>query len=156
MNQSFDKMTAAELIGRYGADMHVENGLFVECHYPAEGEERPASGSMYYYVRPGERTRFHSIDCDEYWSYNAGSTLELWVVGLDGRLSIRRCGITEGGEPTIRLAAGEIFASRLDADALDGTFMTCITVPRFTYEGFRLFNKEDVISLVPEAAAFWE
>lgn len=151
-----NKIKADELIRRYDADRHVENGMFIERHYPADGSVRPASGSIYYYVKPGERTLFHKIDCDEYWSYNAGSTLELWVIGLDGSLRIMHCGITEGAEPTIRLAAGEIFASRLDDDAPDGAFVTCITVPRFSYKGFQMLSKEEMTRLYPDTAEFWE
>lgn len=151
-----EKISAEELISRYNADPHIENGQFIECHYPAEGDIRPASGSIYYYVKPGERTQFHKIDCDEYWSYNAGSTLELWVIGLDGKLRIKHCGITEGAEPTVRFAAGEIFASRLHEDAPDGSFVTCITVPRFTYDGFQMLQKEEITRLYPETAEFWQ
>jgi len=147
---------ADDLVKKYPFDLHDENGLFVECHYEAKGPGRPASGSIYYYVRPGERTQFHKIDCDEYWSFNAGSTLELWVIGLDGELSIKYCGVEEGAEPTLRFAAGEIFASRLSADAKDGTFITCITVPRFTYDGFQMFDKETMIKTYPETEEFWK
>lgn len=151
-----NKISAEELISRYKADRHVENGMFIERHYPAGGTGRPASGNIYYYVKPGERTQFHRIDCDEYWSYNAGSTLELWVISLDGQLRIEQCGITEGAEPTIRLAAGEIFASRLGEDAPDGTFVTCITVPRFSYEGFQMLSREEMSRLYPDTDGFWE
>ena len=151
-----NQVKAEELIKRYNAGEHVENGLFIECHYAAEGNGRPASGSIYYYVKPGERTQFHKIDCDEYWSYNAGGTLELWVIGLDGKLRVKYCGITEGAEPTVRFAAGEIFASRLDKDSPDGTFVTCITVPRFSYDGFQLLEQEEITSLYPDTAKFWE
>lgn len=149
-------MRAEQLIERYGMENHVENGLYIERHYVSKGSARPASGSIYYYVKPGERTQFHKIDCDEYWIFNAGATLELWVIGLDGKLEIKNCGIEEGAEPTIRLAAGEIFASRLQADASDGTFITCITVPRFTYDGFQMYEKEEITKTYPDTQKFWE
>ena len=50
---------------------------------------------------------------------------------------------------------GEIFASRLSKESVDGSFITCITVPRFTYEGFELIGKERMIEMHPEAATFW-
>lgn len=55
------------------------------------------SGSIYYFVAPGEITEFHRIDCDEYWCYNAGSPLEVWSV-KDGVLKKMVCGITENGD----------------------------------------------------------
>ena len=147
-------MRAEELISRYSMEAHQEHGLFIENHYFHEGG-RAASGSIYYYVAPGERTEFHRIDCDEYWCFNAGTTLELWVIGLDGKLEIKRCG-NDGGEPCVRFAAGEIFASRLPEDAPDGAFITCITVPRFTYEGFEMIDKAHMTETYPETADFWK
>lgn len=148
-------MKAKELIKRYSMDRHAENGMFIERHFENNGAGRASSGSIYYYVAPAEHTEFHRIDCDEYWCFNAGSSLELWIIGIDGKLRICRCGISEGDEPSIRLAAGEIFASRLPADASDGCFITCITVPRFSYDGFELISKDYILEMTPEAAGFW-
>ena len=149
-------MRADQLIEQYSMAPHEEQGLYIERHFPFAGTGRAPSGHIYYYVAPGEHTDFHRIDCDEYWIYSAGETLELWVIGLDGTLSVKRCGAEAGAEPCVRFAAGEIFASRLPADAPDGSFVTCVTVPRFTYEGFELFEKEKMCTLYPETATFWE
>jgi len=149
-------MRADELSGRFEMAPHAENGKFLLCHYEDRSGRRPASGSIYYYVSPGERTEFHKIDCDEYWVFNAGVTLEIWVIGLGGKLQLRRCGTDAGAEPVVFFGAGEIFASRLGSDAPDGTFVTCITVPRFTEEGFTLLRREEMVTQYPETAAFWE
>ena len=90
-------MNTEELAKSFGMKVHEENGLFVERHYEHKGPERPASGSIYYFVDKDEKTEFHRIDCDEYWCYNSGSTIELWIIYPDGKLTIRKCGITEGG-----------------------------------------------------------
>lgn len=149
-------MKAEELMKRYAMDAHRENGKYLEVHYDYDGTGRAASGSIYYYVAPGEHTRFHKIDCDEYWIYNAGENLELWVIDLEGKLHIKHCGLTEDAQIVVRFAAGEIFASRLPASAKDGCFVTCITVPRFTYEGFQMFGENQMKKQFPETAAFWE
>ena len=155
-------MNAKDLASRYSMDAHVENGLFIENHYekseenlPAYNPDRAASGSIYYYVAPGELTEFHRIDCDEYWVYNEGSDIDLWVISTDGSLWVKRLGIGPGAEPCIRIAAGEIFASKLPGDAADGTFLTCITVPRFTYEGFEMIDKDSVLQIQPMCREFW-
>ena len=148
-------MRADELIQNYSMEEHVEHGLFIERHYESVGSARPASGSIYYYVAPGERTEFHRIDCDEYWCYNAGSCLELWVVRGNGRPERLTCGPGPGAEPCIRLARGDIFAARLPASAEDGAFITCITVPRFSYQGFELLDKALMLTEHPETEPFW-
>lgn len=149
-------MRADELIARFSMEAHPEHGLFIERHYEASGDSRPASGCIYYYVAPGERTEFHRIDCDEYWCFNAGSALELWIIDLEGDLHVKRCGLGPGAEPAVRFAAGEIFASRLPENAADGSFITCITVPRFTYDGFEMIDRASITAQYPETAGFWD
>lgn len=150
-------MTAKELTARFSMDPHAENGTFLERHYEHSGPERAASGSIFYYVAPGERTKFHSIDCDEYWIYNEGAPLELWQIAPDGALSVRLLGTEEGCEPFIHVPKGNIFASRhRDEKPEDGTFITCVTVPRFTYEGFTLFEDGDVQKQYPQLKPFFE
>ena len=149
-------MTARELMGRYAMADHVENGQFVERHYVHEGEGRPASGSMYYYVAPGESTEFHRIDCDEYWCYAEGEPLELWVLDEQNAVRVLRLGVGEGCEPLAYLKKGWIFGSRHAGNGEDGTFLTCITVPRFHYEGFEMFTKEEMLDMAPELCAFFE
>ncbi|MBP5469818.1 MAG: cupin domain-containing protein, partial [Candidatus Riflebacteria bacterium] len=90
------------------------------------------------------------------WCYNAGSTVELWIINSDGKLIIRKCGITEDAEPTIYIPSDAIFASRHSANCNDGTFITAITVPRFKYEGFELFSKEEILKKYPFVSSFWE
>ena len=146
---------AKDLIKRYSMQQHIENGAFIERHYACDTTGRASSGSIYYYVSPCERTEFHRIDCDEYWCYNAGDDLELWSFDKDGVLHRQLLGTGEGAEPVAYFARGEIFASRLPAKCTDGTFVTCITVPRFSYDGFELIEKEKMIEMYPESALFW-
>ena len=116
-------MKASELIKQYSMEEHPENGAFVECHYISDKPGRAESGSMYYYVAPGETTEFHRIDCDEYWCYNAGSTIEIWSFDTRGILHKYLLGTTEGAQPLVYFSRGEIFASRLSKDSDDGTFL---------------------------------
>lgn len=149
-------MEARKLIERYAMEAHEENGVFVERHYPS-GEARPASGSIYYYLGPGERSVFHQLEFDEYWIYNEGSTLDVWRIDADGRLAVLRCGTEDGAEPMVFFPKGCIFAARhRDPDVADGTFVTCVTVPRFDYSGSRLLGREEVVGICPEAEKFWD
>ena len=149
-------MRASDLIKRYAAERHAENGAYIERHYSSDKPGRAASGSIYYYVAPGEITKFHRIDCDEYWCHNAGSDVEIWSFTPDGLLKKHVLGTSEKAEPFAFFAKGEIFASRLPADSDDGAFITCITVPRFTYDGFKVIEKEDMIRLYPSSSEFCE
>ena len=147
-------MTADALAKRFGLQPHPENGSFRELHYEST-EARPASGSILYYVAPGERTLFHVIDCDEYWCCAAGAPVELWLIAPDGTLSVRTLGVETDCEPFIYIPAGVCFAARHVCGASDGTLVTCITVPRFRYEGFTMLSREETLARCPEAAGFF-
>ena len=137
---------------------HPEGGYFAERHYAHAGEGRPASGSIYYYLGPDDRSAFHEIDCDEYWSFVSGGSLELWVVSSDGQLSVKRLGLGAGEEPLAFIPRGSVFAAKHAApgqeSVVEGTLVTCVTVPRFTYEGFRLVEREELVQLCPPALGF--
>ena len=83
------------------------------------------------------------------------AALEVWTIAPDGALAVRRLGVNEDCEPLLYLKKGILFASRC-ADAEEGTFLSCITVPRFSYAGFEMFAPEDVLRLCPGAKAFFE
>ena len=149
-------MKACELIRRYAMERHMENGMFIERHYDSDKPGRADSGSIFYYVAPGESTGFHRIDCDEYWCHNAGADIEIWSFTPEGILKKYILGTSERAEPFAFFKRGEIFASRLPEESPDGAFITCITVPRFTYEGFELMEKEKMLALYPESRGFWK
>ena len=104
--EKMKKQSPEELMKYFSMEEHPENGQFVEKHYVNEGEDRAASGSIYYYVAPGEKTAFHRIDCDEYWCYVAGNTLDLWQVSPEGEISVVKLGIEEGAEPFVYVKKG--------------------------------------------------
>ena len=69
-----------ELIKRLNLKPHFENGLYAEVNFVNEKAKRKSSGTIYYYVRKNEKSRFHKIDSDEYWLYHLGSDLEIWII----------------------------------------------------------------------------
>lgn len=148
-------ITAESLAERFGLTAHVENGAFALRHYPSEEPGRPSSGAIYYYVAPEEYSKFHRLDCDEYWCYVKGSPLELWQFDEDGRLTVSMLGVGDGCEPLIWLRHGVTFGSRHRPGETEGTFLSCLTVPRFTYEGFVLVEDDEILRLYPAAKDFF-
>lgn len=148
-------MTAKELMQKNAMEAHVENGAFLEKHYENKEPGRPASGSIYYYVDCDEITEFHQIDCDEYWCYTLGSPLELWLVDETGEITVKKLGVEDGCEPFVYVKKGTIFASRHEKPETDGTFLICLTVPRFSSDGFTLIPKDEMIKRYPQSAEFY-
>ena len=148
-------MNVDELVKYYRMDVHEENGAYLERHYEAKGEVRPASGSIYYYLGPEELAQFHVIDCDEYWAYAGGTPLEIWQFSPEGELTRSRLGLGPGLEPLAYIPAGTVFGAKHFSKAEEGTFVSCITVPRFDYAGWRLFSEQEITVKYPEAKEFF-
>ena len=68
---------------------------------------------------------------------------------------IRRLGIEDGAEPCLLLKAGVVFGARHLSGAEDGTFVSCVTVPRFSYDNYRILPKEEMLEKYPASAAFY-
>lgn len=146
----------SDWIQRFAMQPHVEGGFFTLLDgQEATAEERYSSGVIYYALQPGQRADFHVLDCDEYWLYHAGSTLEVWIYGLDGKLRIERLGLDENAQPCVLVRAGALFGARSAQPAGDTTLLSCVTVPQFTYDHYRLLRQEEMLREHPDAAAFF-
>ena len=151
------KETITEIIKRLNLTPHLEGGSFRELYREGERPEgRPASGVIYYAMDKGEHADFHVLDSDEYWLYHAGATVELWLIDAAGGVSVRRMGVELGAEPCVLIPGGTIFGARLADGAAEGCLMSCVTVPEFSYEHYRILQKEEIVAKYPKAAAFFD
>lgn len=149
-------MTREEMTQRFGMLPHVEGGLFRELYTQDKQEgARLSSGVIYYALGPGEHADFHALDCDEYWLYHTGSPLEIWIYDEAGRAWVERLGLEEGAQPCVLLKAGWLFGARPVPGAAETTLLSCVTVPQFSYEHYRLLSREEMLALHPDAAAFF-
>ena len=149
-------MKAKELNRKYCREDHIERGTFVELGQSRRNGVRDPHGAIYYYVPAGETTVFHKIDCDEYWCYHEGAPLEVWMIHPTGQVSVVKLGTRADCEPLLLLEKGVVFAAKSSKDASDGTFLSCITAPRFQQQGLTLFSPEEIQRQYPQAAAFFE
>ena len=154
-----DPITAKELIARFGLVPHVEGGAFRELF--REGfvptGERPAHGVIYYLLDEDETSDFHVLDADEYWLWHAGPDVELWSYpeGNPAALRVERLGMGEGAQPCVLMKAGTIFGARPVAGAKGAMLCSCVCVPEFMYEHYRILTKDEVLAECPAAADFF-
>ncbi|MBR3763218.1 MAG: cupin domain-containing protein [Clostridia bacterium] len=151
--------TADELIRRFGLAPHVEGGAFRELFregFVSDGT-RPAHGVIYYMLDAGEVSDFHVLDADEYWLWHAGFDVELWHYpeGHPEALKVERMGLGEGAQPCVLMKAGTIFGARPVPGSQGAMLCSCVCVPEFMYEHYRILTKDEVLAECPAAADFF-
>lgn len=150
-------MRMRDVVARFGLEPHVEGGAFRELYRDGERRgERGASGVIYYYLGPEERSQFHVLDSDEYWLYHGGGTLELWMVGPEGGMRVEKLGLGEDAQPCVLMKGGVIFGARHPAGTREGTLVSCVTVPEFSYARYRILSKEEMLASCPASEGFWK
>jgi hypothetical protein len=142
-----------ELKKIYQLEAHVEGGSFSEVYVSSrEADGRELGGSIYFLLGAGEVSRFHQIDCDEIWYYHEGCGMKITVLTEEGKEEFLLGKNTERDERAmVVIPEGSIFgAENLEDDGY--TFVSCVTIPQFRYEGFRLVGKEEIREKYPDIA----
>ncbi len=139
-----------DLINEYKLEMHPEGGWFSECFTAGEKRDgRALAGSIYYLMRGTEISHFHQIDCDEVWYYHEGCGMRITVITSTSRDEYLLGSNIENDETVmVAIPKGAIFAAENLSD--DGyTFVSCMTTPKFTYDGFRLIRESELRAEYP-------
>ena len=138
------------LKAEYRLEKHDEGGFFSEVYTSEAGMNgRALAGSIYYLLGAGESSRFHQIDCDEIWFYHEGCGMMITVLNPDGGKEQYLLGKnTEKGERAmVTVKKGSIFAAR-NLDENGYTFVSCMTVPKFSLDGSRIFSEDELLNLL--------
>ena len=146
-----------EIVRGLNLERHPEGGWFAEVYtapvsFAEAGRERALAGSIYYLLGGADISAFHQIDCDELWYYHEGIGMRLYVLKKDGTMVQYLLGkrLGQGEVPMVRIEAGEIFAAEnLEQDSY--TLISCVTAPKFRYEGWRLVRQDEFLTRCPEA-----
>lgn len=131
-------MTADDIVSLLNLEPHPEGGAFRETFRDRAGEDgRSRSTAIYFLLRDGQRSAWHTVDAIEMWHWYAGAPLKLWISD-DGK-QVRELPL--GND----LAAGErpqgIVPERAWQSAQttgDWTLVGCTVAPGFEFSGFTL------------------
>ena len=138
--------TRTELLKEaYRLEAHPEGGWFAEVYTaPFEQNGRALAGGIYFLLDTGEKSQFHQIDCEELWFYHEGCGVRITVLHDGSREEILLGPDFEQGQRAMaRIPKDAIFsAENLAADGY--TFVSCVTTPKFRYEGFRLVPDAEI------------
>jgi len=132
-------MTADEIIETLGLQAHPEGGHFRETwRAPAAEGERPSGTAIYFLLKAGERSHWHTVDATEIWHYHAGAPLRLRTSATDDGPA---CLLTLGPD----IAAGQrpqglVLPHTWQSAETTGDFtlVSCTVSPGFRFDGFHL------------------
>lgn len=143
-----------ELTRLYHLLPHPEGGSFAEVYTSSAAVYgRALAGSIYFLLNGEEISHLHVIDCEEVWYYHEGTGLTLTLIAPDGTVTRETLGAdaARGERFMLTVPAGTAFASE-NADKRGYTFVSCMTAPRFSYDGFRLLTRAELERLCPREA----
>lgn len=138
---------ATEIKKKYHLQEHEEGGAFSEVYTASfEKDGRPFAGSIYFLLDVGEVSHFHQIDCDEIWYYHEGCGMRITLLTETGiKRQLLGSRLQYGESVMVVIPKGSVFAAEnLENDGY--TFVSCVTVPKFKYSGFRLVKKSEIRS----------
>ena len=137
----------------YNMEAHVEGGSFSEVYTaPFEKNGRSLAGSIFFLLDVGEISHFHEIDCDEIWYYHEGCGIRITMLADNGiERYLLGCNPHNEERAMVVIPKGRIFAAEnLKPDGY--TLVSCVTVPKFEYSGFRLLGRNEIRQRYGDAA----
>ena len=148
-----NKSRPEELKEIYKLEKHSEGGWFSEIYTaPFEKGHRALAGNIYFLLDKEEISHFHKIDCDEIWFYHEGCGLKITVLIENENFKheyFLGTDIQHGELHTAVIPKGAVFAAE-NLNKNSYTFISCVTVPKFLYEGFRLIGKNEIKEKFPK------
>ena len=135
-------MTADAIIALLGLQPHPEGGYFRETFRDAPGADgRAASTAIYFLLKRGERSHWHTVDAVEIWHWHAGAPLTLRIAETKGagiRMITLGNDLAKGERPQGIVPTGWWQA----AETLGAwTLVGCTVAPGFEFSGFELAPK---------------
>jgi uncharacterized protein len=131
-------MTADDIIRLLGLQPHPEGGHFVETFRDAAMPgERAASTAIYFLLRAGEVSRWHTVDAAEAWHHYAGAPLEVTIQAQGEARRTIRLGkdLAAGERPQTVVPTG---AWQMARPLGDWVLVGCTVAPAFEFAGFVL------------------
>jgi predicted cupin superfamily sugar epimerase len=143
-------LSGDDVIEMLGLSPHPEGGHFRETFRDAaKPGERAASTAIYFLLKAGERSHWHSVDAVEAWHFYAGDPLLLEISPTGGPVQRIRLGSDfAGGErPQAIVPAGHWQQAR---SLGKWTLVGCTVAPGFQFDGFTLTAPDFVPDARPE------
>lgn len=133
--------TADAIIAKLNLAPHPEGGYYRET-WKADNDGRPVGTAIYFLLKAGECSHWHTVDADEIWIYNAGAPITLSTSASDnGPAQDDTLGpdVLAGQNPQIIVPTSHWQTAKTNGD---WSLVTCTVSPGFTFDGFYLADAD--------------
>lgn len=133
-------------------EKHPEGGYYRETYRsPLQYEGRSLSTHIYYLLPGDHHSRFHRLRYDEHWYFHYGSSMKIYFLHDNARLTEHQLGVDpeKGEELSVLVPGGTIFAGKV-MDENSFTLVSCHMSPGFHFEDFEMFSEEQLGKMFPE------
>jgi len=154
-----NSLSDQQVIKALGLIPHPEGGFFRETfrapasvNAPFAAVSRSASTAIYFLLRAGEFSAFHSVLSDEVWHHYLGGTLELHTIdraGLHQRVELGP-NLLHGECPQWVVLAGTLQAARVIGDGF--ALCGCTVAPGFDFADFDMPSRTELSQRHPGLA----
>nr|HPI38466.1 cupin domain-containing protein [Ignavibacteriaceae bacterium] len=112
---------------------------------------RAFSTSIYFLLEKEDKSHFHRLLSDEIWHFYDGTSVTIYVIDNDGKLSIHYLGkeYEKGEKLQIVLFKGCWFAAEVN-DKNSYSLIGCTVAPGFDFNDFELADKVKLSKLYPQ------
>jgi predicted cupin superfamily sugar epimerase len=155
-------ITHQQLIEHYQLQPHPEGGWYTQTYKSSENIEaaalpnrftgdRPFSTAILFLLEQGNFSAFHRIRSDECWHFYAGDPLLIYVLQLDGTLTVTTLGndILQGQLFQYVVPAHCWFAS-IPAAGSVFSLVGCTVAPGFDFADFEMAKRNSLATLFPQ------
>lgn len=154
-------LTAQQLISQYQLQAHPEGGFYTETYRSKEEVtqnslparfpgSRVFSTAICFLLQQEDFSAFHRIKSDECWHFYAGGALNIYIIDLNGGITIVRLGNNPANGELFQyvVPAGFWFASQ-PAPGSIFSFVGCTVAPGFDFADFEMADEASLCKEFP-------
>ena len=141
------------IIEKFQLKPHPEGGYYRQLYGNDETGKKDIS-TIYYMLTGNNKSAFHRLHgVTEIWYYHAGEPLDIYVIDIDGNLTVHN--LSHEGEMQVVILPEQWFAAEIPSK--EGFCLVgCAVAPAFSFENFELGHKDTLVEQFPQYDKLFE
>ena len=141
------------IIEKFQLKPHPEGGYYRQLYGNDETGKKDIS-TIYYMLTGNDKSAFHRLHgVTEIWYYHAGEPLDIYVIDIDGNLTVHN--LSHEGEMQVVILPEQWFAAEIPSK--EGFCLVgCAVAPAFSFENFELGHKDTLVEQFPQYDKLFE